>query len=207
MRDAVVEGSANFDHLGLFNVHPNVNTRAYNIFASIGNAATAAGIRSRSLRTFVDASQIHQGQVFERWAPFGALAICSEFRGLREVECPSGEYKTKLSSPLSARHCAGEIPFRFRWSGAYEMPELCCFDDVRKSTRSGSCHQLQRVRINIVRLVDGDRQVVRSGAEEPAGRFQVHSGALPKKDCRTRKALSLLQERWIMRRTLRACDT
>lgn len=47
----------------------------------------------------------------------------------------------------------------------------------------------------------------RSGAEEPAGRFQVHSGTLPKKDCRTRKALSLLQERWIMRRTLRACDT
>ncbi|KAH8032965.1 hypothetical protein HPB51_004646 [Rhipicephalus microplus] len=50
MRDAVVEGSGNFDHLGLFNVHPNLSTRAYNISAFIGNAATAAGIQSRDLR-------------------------------------------------------------------------------------------------------------------------------------------------------------
>lgn len=50
MRDAVVEGSGNFDHLGFFNVHPNLSTRAYSIFASIENAAAAAGIRSRDLR-------------------------------------------------------------------------------------------------------------------------------------------------------------
>ncbi|KAL3195060.1 hypothetical protein MRX96_016014 [Rhipicephalus microplus] len=60
--------------------------------------------RPHSSRRLVDASRIQQGQVFEWWAPFGALAICSEFRGLREVECPRGEYKTKFSSPLSARH-------------------------------------------------------------------------------------------------------
>ncbi|KAH8038713.1 hypothetical protein HPB51_002857 [Rhipicephalus microplus] len=41
--DAVVEGSGNFDHLGFFNVHPNLSTRAYNISASIGNAAVEAG--------------------------------------------------------------------------------------------------------------------------------------------------------------------
>ncbi|KAH8042450.1 hypothetical protein HPB51_023460 [Rhipicephalus microplus] len=51
MRDAVVEGSANFDHLEFFNMHPNVGTRAYNISASIENAAAAAGIRTRDLRT------------------------------------------------------------------------------------------------------------------------------------------------------------
>ncbi|KAH8027409.1 hypothetical protein HPB51_005247 [Rhipicephalus microplus] len=50
MRDAVVEGSGNFDHLGFFNVHPKLSTRAYNISASIGNAAAAAGIRTRDLR-------------------------------------------------------------------------------------------------------------------------------------------------------------
>ncbi|KAH8019343.1 hypothetical protein HPB51_019174 [Rhipicephalus microplus] len=44
MRDAVVEGSGNFDHLGFFNVHPNLSTRAYNISASIVNAAATAGI-------------------------------------------------------------------------------------------------------------------------------------------------------------------
>ena len=46
MRDAVVEGSGNFDHLGFFNVHLNLSTRASNIFASTENAAAAAGIRS-----------------------------------------------------------------------------------------------------------------------------------------------------------------
>ncbi|KAH8031160.1 hypothetical protein HPB51_013526 [Rhipicephalus microplus] len=40
MRDAVVEGSGNFDHLGFFNVHPNLSTRAYNISAYIENAAS-----------------------------------------------------------------------------------------------------------------------------------------------------------------------
>ncbi|KAH8038015.1 hypothetical protein HPB51_020535 [Rhipicephalus microplus] len=50
MRDAVVEGSGNFDHLGFFNVHPNLSTRAYSISASIGNAAAAAGIETRDLR-------------------------------------------------------------------------------------------------------------------------------------------------------------
>ncbi|KAH8035584.1 hypothetical protein HPB51_007767 [Rhipicephalus microplus] len=44
MRDAVVEDSGNFDHLRFFNVHPNLSTRAYDISAFIGNAATAAGI-------------------------------------------------------------------------------------------------------------------------------------------------------------------
>ncbi|KAH7931980.1 hypothetical protein HPB51_029596 [Rhipicephalus microplus] len=47
---AVVEGSGNLDHLGFFNVHPNLSTRAYNISASIGNAAAEAGIRTRDLR-------------------------------------------------------------------------------------------------------------------------------------------------------------
>ena len=50
MRDAVVEGSENFDHLMFFNVHLNLSTRASDIFASIENAAAAAGIRSRDLR-------------------------------------------------------------------------------------------------------------------------------------------------------------
>ncbi|KAH8029767.1 hypothetical protein HPB51_003719 [Rhipicephalus microplus] len=50
VQDAVVEGSGNLDHLGFFNVHPNLSTRAYNISASIGNAAAAAGIRTRALR-------------------------------------------------------------------------------------------------------------------------------------------------------------
>ena len=35
LRDAVVEDCGNFDHLGFFNGHPNVSTRAYSIFASI----------------------------------------------------------------------------------------------------------------------------------------------------------------------------
>ena len=47
MRDGVVESSGNFDHLGFFNVHLNLSTRASNIFASIKNAAAAAGIQSR----------------------------------------------------------------------------------------------------------------------------------------------------------------
>ncbi|KAH8027165.1 hypothetical protein HPB51_003607 [Rhipicephalus microplus] len=50
MRDAVVEGSGNSDHLGFFNAHPNLSTRAYDISASIGNAAPATGIRSRDLQ-------------------------------------------------------------------------------------------------------------------------------------------------------------
>ncbi|KAH8042507.1 hypothetical protein HPB51_023835 [Rhipicephalus microplus] len=53
MRDVVVEGSENFDYLELFNVPPNLSTRAYSISASIGNAATTAGIRSCDLRDFV----------------------------------------------------------------------------------------------------------------------------------------------------------
>ncbi|KAH8023016.1 hypothetical protein HPB51_009620 [Rhipicephalus microplus] len=44
MRDAVVEGSGNFDHLGFFNVHPNLSTKAYSSFTSIENGAAAAGI-------------------------------------------------------------------------------------------------------------------------------------------------------------------
>ncbi|KAH8023434.1 hypothetical protein HPB51_014549 [Rhipicephalus microplus] len=50
MRDAVVEGYGNFDRLGFFNVHPNLSTRAYNISASIGNAAATAGMRTRDRR-------------------------------------------------------------------------------------------------------------------------------------------------------------
>ncbi|KAH8036663.1 hypothetical protein HPB51_003553 [Rhipicephalus microplus] len=50
MRNAVVEGSGNFDHLGFFNVNPNLSTRAYNISGSIVNAAAAARIRNRDLR-------------------------------------------------------------------------------------------------------------------------------------------------------------
>ncbi|KAH8030598.1 hypothetical protein HPB51_010429 [Rhipicephalus microplus] len=58
MRDAVVEGSGNSDHLGFFNMHPNPSTRAYNISASIRNAAAAAGIRSRDLRVaFIDLNE------------------------------------------------------------------------------------------------------------------------------------------------------
>uniref|UniRef100_A0A6G5AHV7 Uncharacterized protein n=1 Tax=Rhipicephalus microplus TaxID=6941 RepID=A0A6G5AHV7_RHIMP len=49
MRDPVVEGAGNFDHLGFPNAHPNLSTRAY-ISASIGNAAATAEIRSRDLR-------------------------------------------------------------------------------------------------------------------------------------------------------------
>ncbi|KAH8025094.1 hypothetical protein HPB51_003010 [Rhipicephalus microplus] len=49
MRDAVLGGSGNFDYLGFLNVHPNLSTRAYDISASIGNAAAAARIRSRDL--------------------------------------------------------------------------------------------------------------------------------------------------------------
>ncbi|KAH8042257.1 hypothetical protein HPB51_021341 [Rhipicephalus microplus] len=51
MKDAVVEDPANFDHLGFFNVHPNLSRRAYSTFASIANAAATAGIRSRDLRS------------------------------------------------------------------------------------------------------------------------------------------------------------
>lgn len=39
-----MEGSGNFDHLGLFKVHLNVSTRASDIFASIENATAAASI-------------------------------------------------------------------------------------------------------------------------------------------------------------------
>ncbi|KAL3216260.1 hypothetical protein MRX96_006447 [Rhipicephalus microplus] len=63
-------------------------------------------------------------------------------RPQRSVECLSDKYETELSSPLVARqHCDREIPFRFRWSGADEMPEPCCFDYVRMSARSGSCRR------------------------------------------------------------------
>ncbi|KAH8040226.1 hypothetical protein HPB51_009774 [Rhipicephalus microplus] len=51
MGDAVVEGSGNCDPLVFLNVHPNLSTQAYNISASIGNAAAAAGIQSRYLRS------------------------------------------------------------------------------------------------------------------------------------------------------------
>ncbi|KAH7984905.1 hypothetical protein HPB51_026902 [Rhipicephalus microplus] len=50
MRDAVVEGSGNFDLLGFFNVQPNLSTWAYNISASIGNTAATAGIRTHDKR-------------------------------------------------------------------------------------------------------------------------------------------------------------
>ncbi|KAH7931957.1 hypothetical protein HPB51_029639 [Rhipicephalus microplus] len=51
MREAVVEGSGNINHLGFFNVHPNLSTRAYSIFAFVENATTStAGIRFRDLR-------------------------------------------------------------------------------------------------------------------------------------------------------------
>uniref|UniRef100_A0A224YR07 Uncharacterized protein n=1 Tax=Rhipicephalus zambeziensis TaxID=60191 RepID=A0A224YR07_9ACAR len=42
MRDAVVEGSGNFDHLGFFNVHLNLSTRASDIFASLYEVRLAA---------------------------------------------------------------------------------------------------------------------------------------------------------------------
>lgn len=42
--DAVVEGFRTFDHLKFFNVHPNLCTQAYSIFASIENAAATTRI-------------------------------------------------------------------------------------------------------------------------------------------------------------------
>ncbi|KAH8021264.1 hypothetical protein HPB51_013939 [Rhipicephalus microplus] len=50
MKDTVVEGSGNFNHLGFCNVHPNLSARTYSIFTFIENAAAAARIRSRNLR-------------------------------------------------------------------------------------------------------------------------------------------------------------
>ncbi|KAH7942668.1 hypothetical protein HPB51_028651 [Rhipicephalus microplus] len=77
MRDAVVEGSGNFDHLGFFNVRPILSTRAYNISASIGNAAAAAGNRTRDLReSAVDGSGAEQEAFLGgRTLPTYALAV------------------------------------------------------------------------------------------------------------------------------------
>lgn len=44
MKDVAVEGSKNFDHQRLLNVCLNSSTQASNIFTSIENAATMAGI-------------------------------------------------------------------------------------------------------------------------------------------------------------------
>ncbi|KAH8030121.1 hypothetical protein HPB51_006553 [Rhipicephalus microplus] len=69
-RDAVVEGSGNFDHLGFLNVHPNLSTRAYSILASIENPAAAAGIRSRGLRVLL----VSSSSAPDRWiVPGGGL--------------------------------------------------------------------------------------------------------------------------------------
>ncbi|KAH8030690.1 hypothetical protein HPB51_011477 [Rhipicephalus microplus] len=74
MRDAVVESSGNFDHLGFFNVHPNLSTWTYNISASIGNAAAAAEIRPRDLQgqscpmpSNLDASDVAYNTITFRW--------------------------------------------------------------------------------------------------------------------------------------------
>ncbi|KAH7932486.1 hypothetical protein HPB51_029263 [Rhipicephalus microplus] len=43
--DALVEGPGNLDHLGSFNVHPNLSTQAYSTFTSIENAASQPGLQ------------------------------------------------------------------------------------------------------------------------------------------------------------------
>lgn len=49
-KDAVVEGSGDFDHLVLFNVHQNLCTRAYSISFYIENVAATARVQSRDLQ-------------------------------------------------------------------------------------------------------------------------------------------------------------
>lgn len=44
--DAVERGSGIFDHLGLFNMHPNLSAQAYSIFTSIEKATESRMKRS-----------------------------------------------------------------------------------------------------------------------------------------------------------------
>ncbi|KAH8037814.1 hypothetical protein HPB51_017314 [Rhipicephalus microplus] len=74
MRDAVVEDFGKFDHLRFFNVHPNLSTRAYNISASIGNAATAAEICSRDLRDIPSSG-------LDQWFPLQGRSQRSTIQG------------------------------------------------------------------------------------------------------------------------------
>ena len=53
MRDAVVEGFRNFDHLVFFNMHLNISTRASSIFASIENARGPCTWISNSNSNFI----------------------------------------------------------------------------------------------------------------------------------------------------------
>lgn len=42
IRDAIVEGSRNFDHLRFYNKHLNPSTQAFSIYVFIKNAGTMA---------------------------------------------------------------------------------------------------------------------------------------------------------------------
>uniref|UniRef100_A0A224YRB3 Uncharacterized protein n=1 Tax=Rhipicephalus zambeziensis TaxID=60191 RepID=A0A224YRB3_9ACAR len=66
VRDSVAEGSRNFDYLGFFNMHLNLSTRPSNVYASIENAAAAAGIRSHDLRVSSRALDHCDGYVHAR---------------------------------------------------------------------------------------------------------------------------------------------
>lgn len=59
VRDAVVEGSGNFAHLGFFNVH--LSTQASSILASIKNTFAGAGIQSHDLMVSSQTPLDHRG--------------------------------------------------------------------------------------------------------------------------------------------------
>ncbi|KAH8027560.1 hypothetical protein HPB51_007110 [Rhipicephalus microplus] len=92
MREAVVEGSRNFDYLGFFNVHPNRSTWGYNISASIGNAAAAAGIQTRDLRVSSRVPKANSPESNREQRQSAAGTPCLDDSGFAREDDATSEY-------------------------------------------------------------------------------------------------------------------
>ncbi|KAH8041821.1 hypothetical protein HPB51_018615 [Rhipicephalus microplus] len=144
MRDAVVEGSGNFDHLGFFNVHPNLSTRAYNISASIGNAAAAAGIkRSTAKRTARDISTtVLRQQIKRKVAQSAGTTKVSRINHLFMRQLRESQWKVEESTRGLPGQCArwsvrGEAEWR-QFTSVMVGVRLECL--AKGKSRSGKLH-------------------------------------------------------------------
>ncbi|KAH8039321.1 hypothetical protein HPB51_005567 [Rhipicephalus microplus] len=92
MRDAVVEGSGNFDHLGFFSVRPNLGTRAYNSFRLHWTC-----IQPRNLR--VPTANAEHQSLLERGARPGEFTVLHQMGSLPVTYCCRGWLKASRETP------------------------------------------------------------------------------------------------------------
>ncbi|KAH8031797.1 hypothetical protein HPB51_020915 [Rhipicephalus microplus] len=126
MRDAVMEGSGDLVHLGIFNVRPNLSTRAYNISASIGNAAASAGIRSRGLRLTEALSFLHYSckLIHRNLCPQSVIVNKRGTWKLAGLEFTEKCSDTDLLSPVSCQPFTSKLPKMGQPDLDYTAPEI-----------------------------------------------------------------------------------